>query len=567
MNPQPTSLIPANDAARLAALRRYRLLDTGPEESFDTITSMMAEVFGVPLSFISLVDEQRVYYKSSYGGFPHAQVPREDSLCSHTILNNGPLIIENAQNDPCFSDGPYVAPEGGIRFYAGVPLVTHDGFAIGTVCIVDMKPRSFSEAETRLLERFAWMAGHEIETHQLVQHQAGAEKQLNESNEELRFVTDLIPQLVWATQPDGYSYYFNSRWLEYTGLSFDDVKGDGWTQSLHPDDLESTLAAWRNAVERSEAYDVEYRLRGSDGTYRWFMARGTPMMDDEGRILRWYGTTTDIHEQKRAEEELEQKVLDRTRELSEAQASLRAIVDNAPIGLMVYTSERDASGKIADFRMLDYNARGNELTGISKEDRERLPLSGLLKIYGREWQLAEYVEWVEQRRPAAWEQYVEATGKWLWVTVTPLNDGFLRTLSDITELKLSQQQVEQQSEFANSVLDSSINAVVALDAIHDNHGELVDFRIVKINKAFSTILGLGEEVLGLSHGRLFPGPHEGGVFSLYRQVLLSGEPERREIFTDEKDLNSWFDLSVVKRGENGLVVSFNNISTQRQAAI
>ncbi|RYZ23707.1 MAG: PAS domain S-box protein [Chitinophagaceae bacterium] len=434
-------LIPANDAERLAALHRYRLADTGPEEAFDNITALMAHAFDAPLSFISLVDEGRVFYKSSFGGFPHPSVLREDSLCSHTILGTGPLVIENAKDDPCFREGPYVASEGGIRFYAGVPLVTQDGFAIGTVCVVDTKPRVFPEASVRLLERFARMAMHEIEMRAVLRRQAGSEGQLKESNEELRFVTDLIPQLVWATHPDGYSYYFNSRWLEYTGLTFDDVKGDGWTKSLHPDDYEPTLAAWREAIGQAAAYDVEYRLRRHDGVYRWFMARGTPMKDGTGKVMRWYGTTTDIDDQKRAEEALEEKIQERTREL------------------------------------------------------------------------------------------------------------------------------QQQSLFANSVLDASINAVMVLDAIWGKKGEVEDFRFLKINNAFTRIVGLDESILGKNYRSYFPGTSSSGVFNLYARVLKTGQPERKEIYSADQDLNSWFDVSAVKRGDNGVVVTFNNISPQRQAAI
>ncbi|GAA4342347.1 PAS domain-containing protein [Flaviaesturariibacter amylovorans] len=561
------SLIPVNDPERLEALRRYQILDTPPEAVFDKITEMMAQVFDMPLAFLSIVGQERVHFKSRYGGFPLPEVLREDSLCSHTILSPSPLVIEDAHADACFANGTYVATEGGIRFYAGAPLITPDGHQIGTVCLVDTKPRTFSEANTRLLEQFAWMTMHQIEMREALLRQGAIETQLQEANRELRFVTDMMPQLVWATESDGYASYFNRMWTEYTGVPFGELTGEGWIRTLHPDDVADTATAWQNALRQQASYDVEYRVRRHDGTYRWFVARGTPMKDAYGNILRWYGTTTDIDEQKRAEERLEEKVAERTQQLTEARNQIRGVVDSAPIGMMVYTSIRDEAGRIVDFGMLYYNAQVTELTGITTEQRESLRLTELLGLYGLEDDFGRYVDVVEQGRSEAWQQHVPATGKWLWVTVTPLQDGFLRTLSDITELKESQEAVEKQSEFANSILDASINAVMALDAVPGPAGTVSDFRIVKINKAFTTIVGLDESIVGKNYRSYFPGTDKSGVFDLYRRVLQTGQPERKEIYSADQDLNSWFDISAVKRGDNGVVVTFNNISPQRQAAI
>ena len=299
-------IIPKNEEERLRALKRFEILYTAAEEAFDNITQMMALVFGTPMSFISLIDKDKVFYKSQVGPFGRNAVQRPDSLCSLTILGSEALIIEDASGENSLVDNPYVAAEGGIRFYAGAPLITKDGFRIGTACVVDTKTRTFSEGEKELLERFARMVMHEIELRQVSIQQVKIEEQLLASYKELQFVTDMMPQLVWATEPNGYSFYFNQGWLDYTALSFDEVKGDGWTKSLHPDDMEPTFNAWRNAVETGASYDIEYRLQRHDGMYRWFVARGIPMKDENGNILKWYGTSTDIHEQKRTQEVLQQ---------------------------------------------------------------------------------------------------------------------------------------------------------------------------------------------------------------------------------------------------------------------
>ena len=142
-------IIPQNDAQRIEALRRFEILYTAAESAFDNITEMMAQVFDAPMSFISLVDKEKVFYKSQVGPFGRDAVNREDSLCSLTILGTEPLIIEDAAREALLQGNPYVEMEGGIRFYAGAPLSSRDGYEIGTVCIVDTKPRTFSEKDKK----------------------------------------------------------------------------------------------------------------------------------------------------------------------------------------------------------------------------------------------------------------------------------------------------------------------------------------------------------------------------------------------------------------------------------
>lgn len=300
------NIIPPNDSERLRALKEYDILYTSAEETFDNITQMMAQAFSTPMSFISLVDKDTVFYKSQAGQFGRDAVKRTDSLCSLAILNDTPLVIEDASKLDALKDNPYVQPEGGLRFYAGAPLITKDGYHVGTACVVDTKTRTFTDSEQHLLARFAKMVMHEIEVRKLLKSQLDTEAKLFNSYKELQFVTDTMPQMVWATEPDGYSFFFNKGWLQYSGLSLAEVVGDGWMQSLHPDDYQRTVDAWNDAVIRQRDYDIEYRLKRYDGVYRWFVARGNPMKDEQGNILKWYGTCTDIQDQKITQEHLQQ---------------------------------------------------------------------------------------------------------------------------------------------------------------------------------------------------------------------------------------------------------------------
>jgi PAS domain S-box-containing protein len=117
---------------------------------------------------------------------------------------------------------------------------------------------------------------------------------------------DAIPQQIWSGPSDGTLDYCNERWRSYVGLGLEELQGDGWQSMLHPDDRKRVLRAWHESVTKGTPYEQEERHRGVDGTYRWFLARGLPFRDAEGRIVRWYGTNTDVEDRKRAEEELRQ---------------------------------------------------------------------------------------------------------------------------------------------------------------------------------------------------------------------------------------------------------------------
>ncbi len=109
-----------------------------------------------------------------------------------------------------------------------------------------------------------------------------------------------IPQLIWISRPDGYHEYFNQRWYDYTGLTPEETAGEGWRRAFHPDDLPEAAARWAQALRTGEPYEVEYRCRRHDGAWRWFLGRAHPVRDEAGRIIRWFGTCTDIDDQWRA---------------------------------------------------------------------------------------------------------------------------------------------------------------------------------------------------------------------------------------------------------------------------
>ncbi|EAS46697.1 diguanylate cyclase, putative [marine gamma proteobacterium HTCC2207] len=161
-----TPEIPPNEVARLQTLRSFDILDTPQEERFDRLTRMARRLFDVPIALVSLVDKDRQWFKSRIG-LPVSETPRDISFCGHSILGEEVFIIPDASSDERFQDNPLVIDKPNIRFYAGCPLRALNGTQIGTLCIIDDKPRDFSEADLSALTDLAAMAEQELAALQL----------------------------------------------------------------------------------------------------------------------------------------------------------------------------------------------------------------------------------------------------------------------------------------------------------------------------------------------------------------------------------------------------------------
>ncbi len=163
MKPGALCIVPNNEARRIAAVRRYDILDTPPDGAFDRITSIAARRFDVPISIISIVDHDRIWFKSHHGLVDAKQTGRDPGLCASAILSDLPHIITDAAVDPRALANPLVAGDFGLRFYAGVALRTHDGFNLGTLCVIDKEPRPVDEKQIADLKDLASIVMDQIE--------------------------------------------------------------------------------------------------------------------------------------------------------------------------------------------------------------------------------------------------------------------------------------------------------------------------------------------------------------------------------------------------------------------
>lgn len=171
-----------------------------------------------------------------------------------------------------------------------------------------------------------------------------AEEALRASDAEFRTLAEAMPQIVWITRADGSVVYFNQMWMDYTGLTLEQSLGDGWTEPFHPDDRQRSWDAWQHATRTLGTYALECRLRRADGVYRWWLTRGVPQRDAGGQVLKWFGTCTDIHDMKLAEESLR---------------LLGCAVEQASESVMITEADLDAPGP----RIVFVNPAFTRMTG------------------------------------------------------------------------------------------------------------------------------------------------------------------------------------------------------------
>ncbi len=205
-----------NETERLAALKRHYILDTPPEAALDRITALAARLFSVPISLVSLIDESRQWFKSVYG-LDIRETPRDVAFCAHTIASDGIMVVKNAAEDIRFQDNPLVLGSPDIRFYAGAPLTTADGFHLGTLCIIDRTPRELTPEQETLLQNLAATVMDELELRlatitasrrqedhtEIAQRLSEVSDKLQLSEDILQKVLAALPVGIWIADKDG----------------------------------------------------------------------------------------------------------------------------------------------------------------------------------------------------------------------------------------------------------------------------------------------------------------------------------------------------------------------------
>jgi len=301
---------PARDeAARLAALQALQVLDTLPEPLYDDIVLLAAQICGTPISLVSLIDSDRQWFKARVG-LEAAQTHRDLAFCAHAIVADEPVfIVEDAALDTRFRDNPLVTGAPHIRFYAGAPILTAGGQALGTVCVIDTEPRRLDAAQQRALQALARQTGALFELRLgalAAEQQAQALRALSaQAADERRRSAELLELVLrggnlglWDLQVGSGSFTANDREHEMLGFETPDQRPADldWRTLVHPDDWPALDAAITSHLAGEAAfYSCEHRMRHRDGSWIWVMSHAIiAERNAAGAPRRIVGTHMDI---------------------------------------------------------------------------------------------------------------------------------------------------------------------------------------------------------------------------------------------------------------------------------
>ena len=292
---------PANDARRLAALYRYAILDTEPEDAYDRLTRTLCHIYAAPIATVTFVDEDRQWFKSARG-ITDCQTSRAVSFCGHVAYHAEPLVIDDTHQDERFRDNPLVTGPPHVRAYAGVPICSPDGFAIGVLCVQDQVPRAFSEADLTPLHDLAQTVTDELE---LRRAHRDLERERN------LFLGGPTVVLVWEPEPGRWPIrYVSANVAEVLGYRPEELVGTDYGDLIDPEDRKSLVEEDRQDAAgqlTAPSMHTPYRLQAADGSRRWIHECSAGELDEQGRRTAIRGYINDITDQVERERALKER--------------------------------------------------------------------------------------------------------------------------------------------------------------------------------------------------------------------------------------------------------------------
>ncbi|WP_161604620.1 PAS domain-containing protein [Roseiconus nitratireducens] len=231
--------------------------------------------------------------------FDEQQVIRagEHWLCSRALESYQRVIVEDFQQDlHAFAHRP-TAERLGYRAAQSTPLIARSGKVVGMVTTCFREPRPLRKRELRLIDLAVQRIAYLMEW-------TTASDRLRDSEQRFHTLADNMSQLAWMADENGWIFWYNQRWYDYTGTTLEQMRGWGWKQVHHPEHVDAVVRKIRRCFQTGENWEDTFPLRGKDGLYRWFLSRAVPIRDEDGRVIRWFGTNTDVTELRRIEREL-----------------------------------------------------------------------------------------------------------------------------------------------------------------------------------------------------------------------------------------------------------------------
>ena len=291
---------PLNDVLHSVAL----LIDAHSEGMLCTI--YLLDEDGLRLRFAAGPKLPDAYRVATDG----VHIGPEVGSCGAAAYLRKPVFVADVMTHPHFAGFRDLLVQAGLRAVWSSPIISHDGKVLGTFGMYNRAVRLPSPAEMQLIDYAGRIAGIAIERDRSKSALTFALEKIKKSEAELRQIVDVIPQAIVVMTPDGKAIYANRATIEYTGLSLDEVRADDFrSRVFHPEDLQRLLEQRRRTLSTPVPFENEYRTLGKDGKYRWFLIRYNPLLDENGNVIRWYATATDIDDRKRAEDRMRNETI------------------------------------------------------------------------------------------------------------------------------------------------------------------------------------------------------------------------------------------------------------------
>ena len=349
-----TSFLPIEEPRRLEALQRLNVLDTPAEAAFDRITGLAARLFRVPVALVSLVDSDRQWFKSKHG-VDLCETSRDIAFCAHALGQREALVVPDTTLDPRFCDNPLVTGEFAVRFYAGAPLIGREGLALGTLCVLDTKPRGFNEEDRKTLEDLAAVVVDELElrlsARQLEEEseaRRAAQKALDESRIRFQSAFEMSAIGMALVSPEGRWIQVNGCLCRMLGYSEEELRRKTSQDITFPADLPRDLELVEQLLAGDiDSYELEKRYLRGDGQLVWVAISVALVRDGRNQPEYFVVQVQDIGGRKQIEDELRQ---------SEAR---KAAIVNTALDCIISID--------AQSRILEWNPAAEKTFGFSRE--------------------------------------------------------------------------------------------------------------------------------------------------------------------------------------------------------
>ncbi len=428
-------IVPVNETERIAALKSYHLLDTFAEEEYDRITRLASIICDVPISTISLIDEDRQWFKSRVG-LEVQETEREVAFCQHAILDTSLLTVNDPLNDLRFKDNPLVTGDPHIRFYAGQPLIDPNGFALGTICVIDNKPRKLNPRQEEALK---------ILSEEIMSLIVNRRRNFELNNFEKLF--NISSDLVCIAGTDGYFKKINPAFTKILGRDEHYLTSTPFLDMIHPEDVESTIKALQDLSEGKTTINFKNRFKNNKGEYIYLDWVSTPEKETDSI----YAIARDVTSEKLNEDKIAQ-----------SEAKFRSFFENSQ-GLMC---THDIDGNF-----LTVNTSGASILGYTVEELLNKNLKDIIPIHLHQ-ELEQYLNEVTSTGISTGK--IITTHKngnaliWMYSNVLEENEQgqkyVIGNSIDITDLHYLELDLAKSRKLLNDVLSSAVEvSIIATD--------------------------------------------------------------------------------------------------------